>query len=92
MPSEWLVKLFEKKRINPEWIRLGTGAKYLKTNAKSELPHVVKIVEVRPPEECSAQDLVNELVRRAMLPLDVGAVQNEVASTWVPAKIKNRKL
>lgn len=22
VPSEWLVKLFEKKRINPEWIRL----------------------------------------------------------------------
>lgn len=44
VPSEWLVKLFERKRINPEWIRQGKGAKYLKTNAKNELPHVVKIV------------------------------------------------
>lgn len=72
VPAEWLLKLFEKKRINPEWVRMGTGAKYLKpANANAAMPQVVKVVEVRPPSECSAQDLVNELVRRAMLALDV---------------------
>lgn len=29
IPVEWRVKLFEKKRINPEWILCGVGAKYL---------------------------------------------------------------
>lgn len=27
VPTEWLVKLFKLKRINPEWIRTGNGAK-----------------------------------------------------------------
>lgn len=93
IPAEWRVKLFEKKRINPEWILSGVGAKYLvPANSGQTMSHVVKVVEVRPPSECSAQDLVNELVRRAMLPLDVEAVQKEVAATWIPVKKRGGKL
>lgn len=26
VPSDWLITLFEKKRINPEWVRMGKEA------------------------------------------------------------------
>ena len=26
-PSDWLITLFEKKRINPEWVRTGLGGR-----------------------------------------------------------------
>ena len=35
-------------------------------DGKIVLPQVVYQIEIRPPEECSAQELVNELVRRAL--------------------------
>ena len=66
IPAEWRMKLFEKKRINPEWILGGVAAKYL-VPADAEQPiHEVKVVEIRPPAECSAQELFRELVRRAL--------------------------
>lgn len=87
IPAEWLVKLFEKNRINPEWIRMGTGPKYLKgADGEEIMPHVVKIVEVRPLLECSAQDLINELVRRAINSLDRQATCQIVANSWLPPK------
>lgn len=87
IPADWLMKLFEKKRINPEWIRYGTGTKILiSTNPEQCLPHVVKVIEVRPPEKCSSQDLFTELVRRAIQPLDVEAIKKEVADSWRPLK------
>ncbi len=71
VPSDWLVKLLEKKRINPDWIRCGTGAKHLvPADSGQGRRHVARIVEIRPPQECSAQELVNELVRRALQETD----------------------
>ena len=85
VPSEWLVKLFEKKRINPEWIRCGTGAKLLvPAEPEQSKPHVVRVTEVRPPQECSSQDLINELVRRALQGTDIEALQKAVADSWLP--------
>ena len=93
IPADWRMKLFEKKRINPEWILCGQGAKYLvPADSGQSLPHVVKVVEIRPPVECSAQDLFNELVRRALQPLDTEAVQKEVAATWTSVKKRDGKL
>ena len=90
VPSDWLVKLFERRRINPDWIRCGTGARFLFPAAPEQsMPHVVRVTEVRPPQECSAQDLFNELVRRAMPPLDIEAVQKQVADTWIPVDKKD---
>lgn len=91
IPSDWLVKLFEKKRVNPEWIRHGTGPMRLdcpqtKEPSKELLPHVVKVSEVRPPAECSSQELFAELVRRALTPMDLDTIQKEVADTWLPIK------
>lgn len=87
VPAEWLMKLFEQKRVNPEWVRYGTGTKFLlSTGVDQCMRSVVKIVETRPPEACFSQDLFTKLVQRAMKPLDLEAVQNEVAGSWLPIK------
>ena len=76
IPAEWLIVLLEKKRINPEWILYDGCVKYLiPSDTCPGMPHVVRITEVRPPEECSAQDLFNELTRRALETPDFGKVQ-----------------
>ncbi len=86
VPSDWLEKLFEKRRINPEWLRYGTGAKNLVlSGAEQSMPHIVRVTEVRPPHECSAQELFNELVRRALQEPDIKAIQKAVADSWLPA-------
>ena len=82
IPAEWRVKLFEKKRINPDWILHGTGAKYLiPASFEQRGPHVVRVIEVRPPMECSAEALFTELVRRALESFDIEKIQKEVAAT-----------
>lgn len=87
IPADWRVKLFEKKRINPEWILYGEGAKYLiPADAQQGLPHVVRVMEIRPPQECSAQELFNELVRRTMSDPDIEAIRKDVAASWFPVK------
>lgn len=85
--AEWLMKLFEKKRINPDWIRYATGAKYLAlADAEQSMPHIVRITEIRPPQECSAQELFNGLVRRALQEPDIKAIQKAVADSWLPMR------
>ena len=85
IPPDWLIKLFEKKQANPEWIRSGTDSKHvISASIEKGLPHVVKVIEVRPPEECSAQDLFNELVRRAMQGDKLREIQKQVADSWFP--------
>ena len=87
IPADWRVKLFEKKRINPEWILYGDGAKYLiPADEQQGLPHVVRVTEVRPPQECSAQELFNELVRRAMQVPDIEAIRKEVVASRFSVK------
>ena len=85
VPSDWLVRLFEKQRLNPDWVRTGSGPIRLGPAEARPLPQVVTVTQVRPPAECSAQELFTELVRRALEPLDLEAIQKEVAATWLPA-------
>lgn len=66
IPAEWLVKLLRLKGINPEWILTGLGPKELGPAKGEPATHVIYLTETKPPKECSAQDLVNELVRRAL--------------------------
>lgn len=75
IPSAWLVKLFEKKRINPEWVRSGVEPVLLDYPEPHELLNrVVKVTKIRPPEECSSQDLFTELVRRTLEQFDLGKI------------------
>lgn len=66
IPAEWLVKLLRLKGINPEWILTGLGPQRLGTAKGEPATHVIYLTETNHPKECSAQDLVNELVRRAL--------------------------
>lgn len=70
VPADWLMKLYEKKRINPEWLRSGIGSKWLQVveNAGSgaEAPAVINVIEYRPAKDCSTDELLTELVRRAL--------------------------
>lgn len=69
------------------------GSKYLApADAEQSLPHVVKITEVKPPEECSALDLFRELVKRALKEDELEAVGKEVAATWLPVKKDNEEV
>ena len=85
IPLQWLMTLYEKARINPEWIRRGGKAKYLMSADAMDAPvSVVQTTEVRPPEACSAQELFNELVRRALLESDIANLRKEAAACWFP--------
>lgn len=68
VPAEWLVKLFERKRINPDWIRSGTGHKFIQTSFSGEnkAPAIMHVVKYRPSRDCTTDELLAELVRRAL--------------------------
>lgn len=66
IPAEWLIKLLRLKGINPEWVLTGRSPKRLGPANDEEPTRVLQLTEIRPPEECSSQELVNELVRRAL--------------------------
>ena len=66
IPAEWLLTLWRKKGINPDWVIHGVGSRFLRVADEAANLPVVYITERRPPEECTAQELVNELVRRAL--------------------------
>ena len=67
IPADWLLKLLRIQGVNPDWILTGEGVHYLRS-AESEEPvfSAERVIEIRPPEQCSAQELINELVRRAL--------------------------
>lgn len=65
IPSDWLLQLLSQKGINPDWILSGQGSRLLvPSDVSSTLPMGIK--EIRPPEACTAQELVTELVRRSL--------------------------
>ncbi len=85
IPSDWLVRLLVKKRTSPEWILFGKGSKHLvPTDTEQGKPLVLRIVEIRPPQECSTEELVNELVRRSLRELNFAALQPGIAEGCVP--------
>lgn len=80
VPRAWPEKLLQKKGVNPEWIYSGTGPKYLAPASPAHAaPHALGIAELRPLAACPAQELFNELVRRALQSLDSEARQHECA-------------
>lgn len=66
IPAEWLLKLLRKKGVSPDWVLTGEGSRFLLPTRRGEAPPVVYTVESRPPETCSTQELVDELVRRSL--------------------------
>lgn len=66
VPAEWLIKLLRLKGINPEWILTGRGSKLLVPDITEKATQAEDIGEIRPPHERSSQELLNELVRRAL--------------------------
>lgn len=67
IPPEWLITLLRLKKINPDWVLTGRGAQYLKPATKDSAPHTVYVTKVRPPQSCIDQELITELVRRALV-------------------------
>ena len=67
IPSDWLLTLWRKKGVNPDWILTGQGAKRLRpvNYPKKVGLSTGYIKEIRPPEECSVEELIIEVVRRA---------------------------
>lgn len=68
IPAEWLLKLFNKKCINPEWIRTGQGGKVLQAVDEIERKKIVAIKEItyRPAKECTTDELLAEIIRRVL--------------------------
>lgn len=65
IPAEWLLKLLRNRGVNPDWILTGEGVHYLRSAEPGESAFPAeRVIEIRPPEQCSAQELINELVRR----------------------------
>ena len=66
VPADWLVKLLKLKGINPDWVETGFGPSHLGQATGNPAPHVMYFTEIKPPRDCSDQDLFTELVRRAL--------------------------
>ncbi len=62
IPPEWLIKLLRTRGINPEWILTGKAPRLLQP-----IDHSVQCgTELKPLHGYSSQQLMTELVRRAM--------------------------
>lgn len=68
VPSDRLITLLEKKDINPEWIRAGTGNKVLQASDKTDndAPVFFTALKRRPLQECTIDELLTEIVRCAL--------------------------
>lgn len=68
VPAEWLVKLLRLKKVNPEWILTGQGARFLHPAdaAGVAAAPLECVTEIRPPEDCSLEALIMEIARRAL--------------------------
>ncbi|MCL1939914.1 MAG: helix-turn-helix domain containing protein [Desulfovibrionaceae bacterium] len=68
IPADWLVALLRLKRVNPEWIMTGQGPRFLQPADYKEPvePLYVYVKEIRPPEECTIEELIIEIIHRAL--------------------------
>ena len=66
IPSDWLITLWRKKGVNPDWILTGQGARGLQPIESSEVrPTIALYVKgIRPLEDCSIEELVAEIIYR----------------------------
>ncbi len=66
IPPDWLLLLWRKKGINPDWILTGQGSKGLQSVDLPEPSPIVNTVEVRPPGECSVEELLATIIQRIL--------------------------
>ena len=67
IPSDWLMKLLEKRRINPEWIRTGQGERSLQAGrGVGRIYRNGAAIGRRPADECSTDELLAEILRRTL--------------------------
>ena len=68
IPADWLLTLLWKTWINPIWVLTGQGTRTLQPaeNAESVGEVSVPIVVRCPPPDCTTDELVQEIVRRAV--------------------------
>ncbi len=68
IPAEWIIKLIEKKHINPDWLLRGEQQKYLMPSdtLQKTKTEVWFETQLKPLDNLSSQDLINELVKRAL--------------------------
>ena len=65
VPAEWLLKLFEKKHVNPGWIRTGVGNKALGASlSQTSAPPEIRFMRRRPSEDFTTEELLAEIMRR----------------------------
>ena len=73
IPAEWLITLLRKKWVNPFWVMTGCGTRLLKpTENEDGLSEPLapcardKAVARCPPEECTTDELMREVVLRVL--------------------------
>lgn len=65
VPYAWILQLYFKKGINPGWVRSGLGSKMLEALHDAEQAFLT-VSARRPVEQCTTDELLAELVRRAL--------------------------
>lgn len=67
IPADWLITLWRKKGVNPDWILTGQGAKGLQSVESNKVLESTKVYirVIQPPQECTTDELVGEIMRRA---------------------------
>lgn len=68
IPSDWLLTLLRLHGVNPQWVLRGEGPRLLRPAEMDEEETMFACCpeNVRLPEQCSTQELLTELVRRAL--------------------------
>ena len=61
IPSKWLLSLLKKKGINPEWVRRGSGPKFL-LPCEEDRGSVCSI-QARTPDKCPLQHIFSDIGR-----------------------------
>ncbi|WP_083522031.1 helix-turn-helix domain-containing protein [Desulfovibrio fairfieldensis] len=72
VPAEWLLTLWRKRRVNPDWVLKGLEAKFLQPTDCAEcvqLKHVC-VKQVLSPYEYSFEELMAEIVSRIAIKLN----------------------
>lgn len=64
IPSDWLLKLLQKERINPDWILSGQGAEKLRADDDTVIFQTQGAEEPPGLEAYALEDLIAEVARR----------------------------